>query len=113
MKKWRLILVLVLIAIFVTVIAISRIKNVDKTLKIESEIDLNIVKDKSYKGFTTMNDSIVISDLSPRINIKEKGNFIYKVFGSLDAPFKITKHVNSDTLIVIKDSQKLFYKLIN
>ena len=52
MKKWRLILVLVLIAIFVTVIAISRIKNVDKTLKIESEIDLNIVKVKSYKGFT-------------------------------------------------------------
>ncbi len=82
----------------------------DITLKKSDAIDLKITKVKTYRGFITLNDSVVISGNLPRINIDTIVNR-YSVLGNIRAPFHISKSVNNDTIIIVKGNEILIYKL--
>lgn len=112
MKKIIFAFVLFIFTLFILTIVLTQYFNENKQLSFKSEIKFVATKTHQYKGFVTINDSITISGNTPRINIDSSLYIVrYKDFGSLDAPYKIMKKQNNDTIIVIKDYETLYYKL--
>ncbi|MEM5565208.1 hypothetical protein WNY78_08835 [Psychroserpens sp. AS72] len=87
-------------------------KSEDKSLKIESEIKLDITRIYRHKGVILLNDSIVLTQNCPRIDIKNKDYVIYKQIEDINKPYKLIKKANNDTILIIKDSDSLLYKLL-
>ena len=113
MKKSVIGFIVFLFLLFVLTIFISQNSNKNKLLSKESEIILKATQAHNYKGFITINDSITISENTPRVKI-DSSLFIvrYEDFGSLETPFNIIKKHNNDTIVVIKD-YKTFYYMLN
>lgn len=95
---------------FLLVIIYYNLFQDDKTLNFENSIDLNVTKIREYKGFVTMNDSIAIDGNLLRVNF-DSTSMRYKNFDLLKPNFRITKEAKNDTIIVLKDSEILIYKL--
>ena len=112
MKKSVIAFIVFVFILFVLVIIFAQHFNENKLLNIESEINLKATETYHYKGFVTVNDSVTISENTSRI-VNDSSLYIvrYKYFGSLEAPFKIYKKQNNDTIVVIKGYETLYYKL--
>lgn len=81
-----------------------------KALVKEIAIDLEVIKVERYKGFITLNDSIVLSANLLRINPDKYVNR-YERIGMINSKYHLSKSANSDTLVVLKDYETLIYKL--
>ncbi len=107
-------LIILLMVTFVTSIILSSKFNSKKELSFSESLNTYVTlrNKNNYKGIVIINDTLAIYGNTPRINIDSSLYIVrYKNFGSLDAPYKIMKKHNNDTIIVIKDYETLYYKL--
>ncbi|GAA4964881.1 hypothetical protein [Algibacter aquimarinus] len=115
-KKTLLILMLLIIGIFISMVIKYHYYNKNIELLKEDQIDLDISKIKKYKNVLILNDSISIFKRTYRVYPKKHEHFYlnyYKYIESIDDPFHLSKKADNDTLIIIKNSDTLFYKLIH
>lgn len=106
------IVIFIVASLFLLVVAYSRFNSVDKTLKFSHEVNLEVIKIKRYRGVMLLNDSIAVFENSPRINIDTSEFNYYKRFKDLTKPFRLIKAKDNNSILVIKDSDSLYYKLI-
>lgn len=84
----------------------------DKMLKTESEVKLKITHDYAYKGVIAYNDSIVVSSNCPQIYKDYNKTNYYGTIKNLSVPFELIKKRGSDTLIIVKNYDSLYFKIM-
>ncbi len=111
--------------IFGATIVVNSLLKEDKTLKLESEFDLQVFDIKRERGFLTLQDSVVVfggCKLIPEIS-KMKILESYKLIDTISyqnftltlndviQPYRILKKPSSDTLIIYHYLDTLYFKL--
>lgn len=84
---------------------------IDKTLRIENEVNMYITKINKYKGVMLLNDSFVISENCPKINSAESES--KSTIGIIKEPFQIIKKSYNDTIQIVQDNKIFYYKLLD
>lgn len=112
-------------AIFWTIIVYYLNTDKYKNLRFEDSIDFEITGIEKYKGELIMNDSIVISGMTPLIKEKSKieklrslkkvnpegyANFEMKL-SQVTSPYRITKEANTDLIVIYHYSDTLCFRL--
>lgn len=112
--KTVIFLILFLFFVFILTILITKVSNEDKSLKIESNVDLYAEKIKYYKGVITIEDSISLSGNCPQIfDPKIKNLNRDHKLADLTGPYRITKKTFNDSIRVIIESDTLYYRFIS
>ena len=82
-------------------------------IEFQTKLYLNVTFIKKVRGSLSLNDSVVIYGNYPVIisNI----NYIKKnhIFSDEMAPYELFKKVDNDTLLLVKNSDSLYFKLID
>jgi hypothetical protein len=108
MNGKNLYVIVILFFIFFLIIVISSIIfNTDKTIKPNSNIELNVYKVHEYKGVLLYNDSLALTNNCPLIGNKD---FLIR---AIKPPFYFKKEKYSDSILIIKDSDSLFFEFID
>lgn len=108
MKEKNLsIVVIVFLLIFLIMVIISIILNTDKTIKPNSNVELKVYKVHEYKGVLLYNDSVALTNNCPLIGNKD---FLIK---GIKPPFFFKKEKGSDSILIIKDNDSLFFEYID
>jgi len=106
MKKLILILLPMLTLLMLLSIILSRITNKTKIIKLNWDIKTMVHKAKSDKGFVIFNDSIVVSQNCYLFNDKKQQ------IKSISPPFYLEKKKKSDSILILKKNDSLYFKLI-
>lgn len=110
---------------FFVMMFVSSLFREDRTLNLESEIDLEVFNVKNDRGFLILQDSVVVSGNCKLITEISKMKILesyklydtiaYKKFsltiGDVTKPYRILKKSFSDTLIVYHYQDTLFFKV--
>ncbi len=117
MKTNKLIIftVIIIILFFFFQVIFSILKNEDKTLKIEDEINVYAKNIKYKKGVITINDSIALHGnalfLDDNYKSGKRNNSV--TLAKFEGPYRIVKKRNNDTLFVIISNDTLYFKFID
>jgi len=127
MKKTIIISIAAVFLIFIVMVSIDIYSRKGRILKLSEGIDLYPDKIEFDKGVIIINDSIVIAGNAPQIThissfiVSEKtpplfstnnNDYIPNLY-DLEAPYKIIKKANVDTIIIIKEVDTLYFKFID
>src|SRR5690606_1114217 len=107
----------IILSVFILAIIISTRNNARQDLDFHSEINLFVEKKKSIRGFRELNDSIAISEMTPRLINPDSttllGNPNYMpFFKNLSGKYRIIKASNTDTIQVLRKSDTMYFKLL-
>ena len=114
MMKRRIVIIFIIVLIFafVAVVLFEQSRESYRSIYISDKMEVFVSKTRSYKSGLIINDSLVLPSMTKRIiNDSNLYAIRYKYFGSLEAPFKIYKKQNNDTIVIIKDYEIIYYKL--
>jgi hypothetical protein len=92
----------------------NRFYNKNIELLINHSIDVDVKSIIGYKSALILNDTIAIFKECPRlftINQKHYYKDYYRYIESLKEPYHLSKKENSDTIVIVKSKDTLFYKL--
>ena len=101
------VIVLVFFLLFLIMVVSSIIFNTDKTIRPNSNIELIVYKVHEYKGVLLYNDSVALTNNCPLIGNKD---FLIR---AIKPPFYFKKGKYSDSILIIKDNDSLFFECID
>lgn len=112
MKLIRLTIVFLVVS-FLSIIIFERKNNIDKSLKLESDINLYAKRVKYYKGVVILEDSISISGNCPLINTIISKDAYQPTIGDYLGPYRFIKERNNDTIKIVIMNDTLYFKFIS
>ena len=104
-----MVLLIVFIIVFLNKYVIEDFSNTE-LLKANHEVSVKVEKNSYVKGFIKLNDKLYISINTPMVNKKEG---MFGKLADVNPPFKLEKLKNSKQILVIKDNDTIFFKLID
>ncbi|MER3316681.1 MAG: hypothetical protein RIB79_00165 [Allomuricauda sp.] len=111
MKNIRIFIV-ILGVVFLAIIITVQGNNNDKSLKLESDINLFVNNVKYYKGVVTLEDSISISGNCPLINTLTENDY-QPTLGDYSGPYRFIKERYNDTIKIVIINDTLRFKFIS
>ena len=106
-EKNLYVIAIVFFLMFLIIIISSIVFNTDKTIKPNSNIELNVYKVHEYQGVLLYNDSLALTNNCPLIGNKD---FLIR---AIKPPFYFKKEKGNDSILIIKDNDSLFFEFID
>ena len=88
--------------------------NKKKELIIADFVDIEVIKVRKYKNIIILKDTIAIFQNTKRVFPKKSKHYYKNYYQSIKlvkAPYHLFKERRSDTIVIIKNKDSLFYKL--
>lgn len=114
-NKLVLIAILMIFMLFLVMVIKSHFFYSYKELLKTDDINIEIRKIGNFKGALILNDSIALFENCNRIFPKGHKHYeinYYRHIEDVNKPYRLIKEENSDTLLVIKSNDTLYYKLV-
>jgi len=113
MKKMIFGIIILLVIGFIVAINFPLIEDFSDTKFLDNKTQVNaIIKDESIiKGSIKLNDIIYLSQNTP--HLKNDINNSIRMISDIKPPYRLFKTENNDTILVIKNRDSIYFKLID